>query len=120
MRTSEIATVSWAANKRFEISKFKFKIPRARTCELQGSFSAVQVPARVPKRAPLVELVLTMTSMRGERKDKYWQCVCVCVCVEEITRLRGIGTDRRDYRDGSKGSEGSEGIGRIASDREGS
>ena len=35
-----------------------------------------QVPARVPKRAPLVELVLTMTSMRGERKDKYWQCVC--------------------------------------------
>ena len=48
----------WAANKRFEISKFKFKISRARTCELQGSFSAVQVPARVPKRAPLVKLVL--------------------------------------------------------------
>ena len=33
--------VSWVANKRFDISKFKFKIPRARTSELQGSFSAV-------------------------------------------------------------------------------
>ena len=104
----------WVANKRFEISKFKFKIPRARTSELQGSFSAVQVPARVPKRAPLVELVLTMISMRRERKDRYWQCVCV----EEITRIRGIGTDRRDRK--SKGSEGSEGVGGIASDREGS
>ena len=30
------------------------------------SFSAVQVPARVPKRAPLVELVLTMTSFRDK------------------------------------------------------
>ena len=37
--------VSWVANKRFEISKFKFKIPRARTCEhWQGSFSAVSKP----------------------------------------------------------------------------
>ena len=36
--------VNWVANKRFEISKFKFKIPRARTCELQGSFSAVSKP----------------------------------------------------------------------------
>ena len=36
--------VSWVANKRFEISKFKFKIPRARTSELQGSFSAVSKP----------------------------------------------------------------------------
>ena len=102
---------SWVANKRFEISKFKFKIPRARTSELQGSFSAVQVPARVPKRAPLVELVLTMISMRRERKDRYWQCAC-----------GGDHTDQR-YRDGSKGSEGSEGsegIGGIASDREGS
>ena len=26
-------------------------------------------------------------------------CVCVCVCVQEITRIRGIGTDRRDRRD---------------------
>ena len=34
----------WVANKRFEISKFKFKIPRARTSELQGSFSAVSKP----------------------------------------------------------------------------
>ena len=25
--------------------------------------------------------------------------VCVCVCVKEITRIRGIGTDRRDRRD---------------------
>ena len=38
------AKVLWAANKRFEISKFKFKIPRARTSELQGSFSAVSKP----------------------------------------------------------------------------
>ena len=38
------ATASWVANKRFEISKFKFKIPRARTSELQGSFSAVSKP----------------------------------------------------------------------------
>ena len=37
-------SVSWVANKRFEISKFKFKIPRARTSELQGSFSAVSKP----------------------------------------------------------------------------
>ena len=29
----------WAANKRFEISKFKFKIPRARTCELHRARS---------------------------------------------------------------------------------
>ena len=49
-----------------------------------------------------MELVLTMISMRRERKDRYWQCVCV----EEITRIRGIGTDRRDRRD-RKGSEGS-------------
>ena len=35
---------NWVANKRFEISKFKFKIPRARTSELQGSFSAVSKP----------------------------------------------------------------------------
>ena len=53
-------------------------------------------------RAPLVELVLTMISMRRERKDRYWQCVCV----EEITRIRGIGTDRRDRRDRT-GLEGS-------------
>ena len=35
--------------------------------------------------------------------------VCVCVCVEEITRIRGIGMDRRDRRDrrDRKGSEGS-------------
>ena len=46
-----------------------------------------------------------MTSMRRERKDRYWQCVCV----EEITRIRGIGMDRRDRRDrrDRKGSEGS-------------
>ena len=52
-----------------------------------------------------MELVLIMTSMRRERKDKYWQCVCV----KEITRIRGIGTDRRDRRDrrDRKGSEGS-------------
>ena len=52
-----------------------------------------------------MELVLTMISMRRERKDRYWQCVCV----EEITRIRGIGTDRRDRRDrrDRKGSEGS-------------
>ena len=37
-------SVDWVANKRFEISKFKFKIPRARTSELQGSFSAVSKP----------------------------------------------------------------------------
>ena len=36
--------VYWVANKRFEISKFKFKISRARTSELQGSFSAVSKP----------------------------------------------------------------------------
>ena len=39
-----LSNVNWAANKRFEISKFKFKIPRARTSELQGSFSAVSKP----------------------------------------------------------------------------
>ena len=67
------------------------EFPISRT--FSGSFSAVQVPARVPKRAPLVELVLTMISMRRERKD----------------RIRGIGTDRRDRRDrrDRKGSEGS-------------
>ena len=31
--------VHWVANKRFEISKFKFKIPRARTCELHRARS---------------------------------------------------------------------------------
>ena len=36
--------LAWVASKRFEISKFKFKIPRARTSELQGSFSAVSKP----------------------------------------------------------------------------
>ena len=36
--------VCWVANKKFEISKFKFKIPRARTSELHGSFSAVSKP----------------------------------------------------------------------------
>ena len=35
---------AWVANKRFEISKFKLKIPRARTSELHGSFSAVSKP----------------------------------------------------------------------------
>ena len=104
--------VDWVANKSFEISKFKFNISESSNLRTsQGSFSAVQVPARVPKRAPLVKLVLTMTSMRRERKDRYWQCVC-----------GGDHTDQR-YRDGSKGSEGSEGsegIGGIASDREGS
>ena len=29
-------TVAWVANKRFEISKFKFKFPRARTYEIIG------------------------------------------------------------------------------------
>ena len=29
-------TVIWAANKRFEISKFRFKFPRARTYEMMG------------------------------------------------------------------------------------
>ena len=29
-------TVHWAANKGFEISKFKFKLPRARTYEIIG------------------------------------------------------------------------------------
>ena len=38
------AKADWVANKRFEISKFKFKIPRARTSELHGSFSAVSKP----------------------------------------------------------------------------
>ena len=28
-----VGKLAWVANKRFEISKFKFKIPRARTCE---------------------------------------------------------------------------------------
>ena len=61
---------NWAANKSFEISKFKFKISESSNLRTsQGSFSAVQVPARVPKRAPLVELVLTMTSMRRERTE---------------------------------------------------
>ena len=69
--------VNWAANKSFEISKFKFNISESSNLRTsQVSFSAVQVPARVPKRAPLVELVLTMTSMRRERKDRYCQCVC--------------------------------------------
>ena len=40
----KLYNANWAANKRFEISKFKFKIPRARTSELQGSFSAVSKP----------------------------------------------------------------------------
>ena len=46
-----------------------------------------------------------MTSMRRERKDRYWQCVC-----------GGDHTDQR-YRDGSKGSEGSEGSLPIVRDR---
>ena len=33
------AKVNWAANKRFEISKFKFKFPRARTYELIRAIS---------------------------------------------------------------------------------
>ena len=28
--------VIWVANKRFEVSKFEFKFPRARTCEMIG------------------------------------------------------------------------------------
>ena len=65
-----------------------------------------------------MELVLTMISMRRERKDRYWQCVCV----EEITRIRGIGTDRRDRRDrrDRKGSEGSPPIVRDRKRSEGS
>ena len=43
-RTRLVTKALWVANKRFEISKFKFKIPRARTSELQGSFSAVSKP----------------------------------------------------------------------------
>ena len=31
--------VDWAANKRFDISKFKFKFPRARTYEMRGARS---------------------------------------------------------------------------------
>ena len=59
-----------------------------------------------------------MTSMRRERKDRYWQCVFV----EEITRIRGIGTDRRDRRDrrDRKGSEGSPPIVRDRKRSEGS
>ena len=34
LATGVSAWVFWAANKRFEISKFKFKFPRARTFEL--------------------------------------------------------------------------------------
>ena len=43
----------------------------------------------------------------------------MCVCVKEITRIRGIGTDRRDRRDrrDRKGSEGSEGSLPIVRDR---
>ena len=36
---SNLVKALWAANKRFEISKFKFKIPRARTCELHRARS---------------------------------------------------------------------------------
>ena len=52
-----------------------------------------------------MELVLTMTSMRGERE----RTDIGSVFVEEITLIRGIGTDRRDRRDrrDRKGSEGS-------------
>ena len=35
-RIEEARKVRWAANKRFEISKFKFKFPRARTYEMIG------------------------------------------------------------------------------------
>ena len=35
-RHSKAAKVFWVANKRFEISKFKFKFPRARTYEMIG------------------------------------------------------------------------------------
>ena len=52
-----------------------------------------------------MKLVLIMTSMRREKKDRYWQCVC-----------GGDHTDQR-YRDGSKGSEGSEGSLSIVRDR---
>ena len=46
----------------------------------------------------------------------------MCVCVEEITRIRGIGTDRRDRRDrrDRKGSEGSPPIVRDRKRSEGS
>ena len=32
----DLVDVTWVANKRFEISKFKFKFPRARTYEMMG------------------------------------------------------------------------------------
>ena len=37
--SKEEAKASWAANERFEISKFKFKFPRARTYELNRARS---------------------------------------------------------------------------------
>ena len=38
-RVFDVQTACWAANKRFEISKFKFKFPRARTYELNRARS---------------------------------------------------------------------------------
>ena len=36
VETSRALKANWAANERFEISKFKFKFPRARTYEMIG------------------------------------------------------------------------------------
>ena len=57
--------VLWVANKRFEISKFRFKIPRARTSELQGSFSAVSKPN-----------FATKYSLESSRRDLHNALLC--------------------------------------------
>ena len=60
--------VNWVANKRFEISKFKFKIPRARTSELQGSFSAVSKPNFASKY-----------SLESSRRDLHNALLCTAL-----------------------------------------
>ena len=50
---------------KFQSSKFEF--PRVRTYEMIGLVLGCTIPARVPERAPLVELVLTVTIMRRAR-----------------------------------------------------
>ena len=60
-----MSIVDWAANKRFEVSKFKFKFPRARTSELYRARSRLYQSQilRVNMRLKALAEIYTMHSL---------------------------------------------------------
>ena len=86
---SAIEYVTWVANKRFEISKFKFKIPRARTSELQGSFSAVSKPNFASKY-----------SLESSRRDLHNALLCTVLesnPKKPFSNLNFFGKNRQNF-----------------------